>query len=165
MIKLIFLDVDGCLTDGGIYNANGGDEWKRFDVKDGFLLQQWNKMGGHASAIITGKSSQIVADRAKLLGVKYCIQGAGDKLAMARSVLALEGAELGECAAIGDDLNDLRLLGAVGLSFAPKNAVREVRGRVGVRLRRRGGGGAVREMIEEILRRNGEWEDFVARWV
>ena len=75
MIEIIFLDVDGCLSDGGIYKTTSGDEFKRFDVKDGFAIQQWNRMG-KISAIITGKSSQIVADRAKELEIKD--QGVSD---------------------------------------------------------------------------------------
>ena len=74
MIEIIFLDVDGCMSDGGLYKTNSSDEFKRFDVKDGFAIQQWNRMG-KISAIITGKSSQIVADRAKELEIKYCFQG------------------------------------------------------------------------------------------
>ena len=102
MIEIIFLDVDGCMSDGGIYKTNLSDEFKRFDVKDGFAIQQWNRMG-KISAIITGKSSQIVADRAKELEIKYCFQGVSDKLAKALEILELEGLGLQNAAAIGDE--------------------------------------------------------------
>lgn len=164
MVKLVFLDVDGCLSDGGIFNANDGEELKRFDVKDGFLLQQWNKMG-FLSAIITGKSSQIVASRAELLGVKHCFQGVGNKLEKAEQILQQEGLSWKECACIGDDLNDIKLLKQVGFSFAPSDATSEVLDVVKHRLTRRGGHGAVREMLEEILRQNGVWEEFLQRWL
>ena len=93
MIEIIFLDVDGCMSDGGLYKTNSSDEFKRFDVKDGFAIQQWNRMG-KISAIITGNSSQIVADRAKELEIKYCFQGVSDKLAKAKEILELEGLSL-----------------------------------------------------------------------
>ena len=155
MIKLVFLDVDGCLSDGGIYVGANGEIFKRFDVKDGFALQQWNVKLGGISAIITGKTSQIVETRAKELGVKYCFQGISNKLEKAREILALENLSFDECAAIGDDLNDICLLKKVKMSFVPKDASKQAKKHAKFKLSKKGGHGAVREMIELLLEKNG----------
>ncbi len=167
MIKIIFLDIDGCMSDGGLYLGNSGEEMKRFDVKDGFGVWQWNKMG-LITAIITGKTSQLVANRASELGVKYCFQGVSDKLAKAKEILQAEGLSFEEAAAIGDDYNDIKLLRAVGWAFCPNDANIRLgggsdRGLVEniYRLDADGGMGAVREMIEMLVDKNrlrGEWE-------
>ncbi len=163
MIEIIFLDVDGCLSDGGIYKGNAGEEFKRFDVKDGFALEQWNKRLGKISAIITGKTSQIVENRAKELGVKYCFQGVKDKLAKAGEILAAEGLDWENAAAIGDDLNDMRLLAKVAVSFAPSDAVSEVK--PSVRLNHAGGRGAVREALEILIERSNLKQKWLEPWL
>ncbi|WP_086247177.1 KdsC family phosphatase [Campylobacter vicugnae] len=162
MIEIIFLDVDGCMSDGGLYKTNSSDEFKRFDVKDGFAIQQWNRMG-KISAIITGKSSQIVADRAKELEIKYCFQGVSDKLAKAKEILELEGLNLENAAAIGDDLNDMRLLKNVAISFAPNDAFEALT--PDIKLSKNGGHGAVREMIEIIIDRENLRDEWIGRWL
>ncbi len=162
MIEIIFLDVDGCMSDGGLYKTNSSDEFKRFDVKDGFAIQQWNRMG-KISAIITGKNSQIVADRAKELEIKYCFQGVSDKLAKAKEILELEGLSLENAAAIGDDLNDMRLLKNVAISFAPNDAFEALT--PDIKLSKNGGYGAVREMIEIIIDRENLRDEWIGRWL
>lgn len=162
MIEIIFLDVDGCMSDGGLYKTNSSDEFKRFDVKDGFAIQQWNRMG-KISAIITGKSSQIVADRAKELEIKYCFQGVSDKFAKAKEILELEGLSLENAAAIGDDLNDMRLLKNVAISFAPNDAFEVLT--PDIKLSKNGGHGAVREMIEIIIDRENLRDEWIGRWL
>ena len=162
MIEIIFLDVDGCLSDGGIYKTDSGDEFKRFDVKDGFAIQQWNRMG-KISAIITGKNSQIVADRAKELEIKYCFQGVSDKLSKAKEILELEGLSLDNAAAIGDDYNDIKLLKSVALSFTPNDAFEALN--PDIKLTKNGGYGAVREMIEIIIDRENLRSEWVGRWL
>lgn len=164
MIEIIFLDIDGCLSDGGIYKANSGDELKRFDVKDGFGVEQWGKNLGKFSAIITGKSSKIVEARAAELGVKYCFQGVKDKLAKAREILSELNLTFENAAAIGDDLNDLRLLNAVNSGFVPSDAyllnLEPNLTKNLIRLNHAGGRGAVREMIEIIVQKcdlEAEW--------
>ncbi|MBP5778960.1 MAG: HAD-IIIA family hydrolase, partial [Campylobacter sp.] len=122
MIEIIFLDVDGCLTDGGLYHSNSGEEMKKFNVKDGFGIQEWQRCGKKV-AIITGKSSQIVANRAKELKIDIVFQGVKDKFAKATEILENLGLRFSQAAAIGDDLNDAKLLKAVGVSFKPKNAL------------------------------------------
>ncbi|ANE36197.1 3-deoxy-D-manno-octulosonate 8-phosphate phosphatase, YrbI family [Campylobacter iguaniorum] len=162
MIEIIFLDVDGCLSDGGIYKTNSGDEFKRFDVKDGFGVEQWNKMG-KLTAIITGKSSTIVEQRAKELGIKYCFQGVKDKLAKAGEILEIEGLNWENTAAIGDDFNDMRLLSKVALSFCPNDAHELVK--PSIRLSKNGGHGAVRQMIEIIIDRSNLKDEWMKRWL
>lgn len=162
MIEIIFLDVDGCLTDGGIYRTNSGDEMKKFDVKDGFALWQWNKMG-KISAIITGKTSKIVQDRANELGVKYVFQGVSDKFSKACEILKLERLDFANAAAIGDDLNDMKLLKSVAWSFKPNDAFHllEVR----TKLSKNGGKGAVREMIEMIVESENLKQEWLKPWL
>ena len=99
MIKIIFLDIDGCMSDGAIYKGNANEELKRFDVKDGFLLQQCNNLG-YISAVITGKTSQIVANRCAELNIKYCFQGVSDKLKIAKEILKKENLSFQNAAAL-----------------------------------------------------------------
>uniref|UniRef100_UPI003AF6D1D3 KdsC family phosphatase n=1 Tax=Campylobacter fetus TaxID=196 RepID=UPI003AF6D1D3 len=162
MIEIIFLDVDGCLSDGGIYKTNTGDEFKRFDVKDGFAIEQWNKLG-KISAIITGKRSLIVENRAKELGIKYCFQGVKDKLAQADQILKLEGFGWGNAAAIGDDLNDMKLLSKVAISFKPIDAHNSLQ--TDIELSKKGGYGAVREMIDILIERLNLKDEWMKRWL
>ena len=126
MIEIIFLDVDGCLSDGGLYHSNSGEEMKKFNVKDGFGIQEWQRCGKKV-AIITGKSSQIVANRAKELKIDIVFQGVKDKLAKATEILDELGLRFSQAAAIGDDLNDAKLLKAVGVSFKPNNALNSLK--------------------------------------
>ena len=113
MIEIIFLDVDGCLTDGKIiYNANG-EELKFFDVKDGYAIESWLKLGKKV-AIITGRKSAIVERRAEDLKINHVYQGVGDKFEVASEILKFEGLSFKNAAAIGDDYNDYKILDAVG---------------------------------------------------
>ncbi|KIM10577.1 MAG: 3-deoxy-D-manno-octulosonate 8-phosphate phosphatase [Sulfuricurvum sp. PC08-66] len=164
MIELIVLDVDGTMTDGGIgYTANGV-EYKTFNVKDGFAIVAWRKMGHHV-AIITGRDSPIVTHRAKELGIVHCYQDVSDKGVVLEKIMADLGLSRSAVAAIGDDINDLPMLTRVAKSFAPSDAVAEVQNRVDVVVHAKGGEGAVREMIEFLLRDQGEYDAFLERYV
>lgn len=162
MIEIIFLDVDGCLTDGGLYYTNLGDELKKFNVNDGFSIEQWNKMG-KISAIITGKSSKIVEKRAKDLKIKYIFQGVKDKFSVAEEILKKEGLGFENAAAIGDDYNDIKLLNNVKMSFKPLNAMSEVK--ADIALSKKGGDGAVREMIEIIIKKENLSDVWLEKWL
>ncbi|CZE49257.1 KdsC family phosphatase [Campylobacter geochelonis] len=162
MIDIIFLDVDGCMSDGGLYHSNSGEEMKKFNVKDGFAIEQWSKMG-KIVAIITGKKSQIVEKRGAELSIKYVFQGVKDKLEVAKEILKKEGLELSNAAAIGDDYNDMKLLNAVALSFKPANAMPLVQ--ADITLSKNGGDGAVREMIEMIIDKNDMREIWMQKWL
>lgn len=162
MIEIIFLDVDGCLSDGGLYYFNCGEEGKKFNVKDGFGIEQWLKMGKQV-AIITGKSSQIVANRAKDLKINYVYQGIKDKFAKASEILADLNLSFENAAAIGDDYNDQKLLNAVKMSFKPANAMPNLIANYTLNLR--GGDGAVREMIEKIVDLDGLHQMWLEKWL
>ncbi|RUM45687.1 MAG: 3-deoxy-D-manno-octulosonate 8-phosphate phosphatase [Hydrogenimonas sp.] len=164
MIKLLVLDVDGCLTDGRIVYSNEGDEIKAFNVKDGFAIVNWIALGRNA-AIITGRQSKIVEKRAKELGIHHLYQGVKDKLTCLQKLCDELGIGMDEVAAIGDDLNDYRLLKACGRSFAPADAMHHIMGMVDVVLSRQGGDGAVREMIELLIRQEGLEEEYLSRWI
>lgn len=162
MIEIIFLDVDGSLTDGGIYKTNSGDEFKKFDVKDGFGIQEWLRIGKKI-AIITGKSSKIVENRAKELKIPYFFQGVKDKFQKAREILELENLDFLNAAAIGDDLNDMKLLNAVKISFKPADALSSVK--ADITLSKNGGNGAVREMIEILVDRENLRDEWNKNWL
>jgi len=163
VIRLIVLDVDGCLTDGRIIYGESGEETKAFNVKDGLAIKSWMRLGGEV-AIITGRRSGIVKRRADELGILHLYQGVKDKAKRLAMLCADLGIDTAETAAVGDDLNDAGMLGLAGASFAPADASHYITARVDEVLTRRGGEGAVREMIEVLLRRNGQEEAFLALW-
>ena len=165
MIELLIFDVDGCLTDGGItYGNSDNEEYKTFNVKDGFGIVSWMKLG-KKSAIITGRSSRVVERRAKELGISYLFQDVKDKKAVLQDILKKEGLGFENVAAIGDDLNDLSLLNAVELSFAPSDAMPLVQSSVDIILFRKGGQGAVREMIECVVKKEKLEREFINLWL
>jgi 3-deoxy-D-manno-octulosonate 8-phosphate phosphatase (KDO 8-P phosphatase) len=164
VIRLLVLDVDGCLTDGKIIYTDEGDEIKTFNVKDGFAIVNWMALGRQA-AIITGRRSRIVERRAKELGIDHFYQGVKDKLAMLQELCDELGMTLDEVAVIGDDLNDYRMLKACGRSFVPADAVHQVTAVADVVLSRKGGDGAVREMIDLLIRQEGLEEEYLSRWI
>jgi len=163
VIQLIVLDVDGCLTDGKIIYSAQGDEMKAFNVKDGLAIVSWIRLG-YEVAIITGRTSDIVARRAQELGITNVFQGAKNKEAVLDELRLRLHLKWEHIAAIGDDLNDYKMLQRVGLSFTPKDGFLYLQERVHHTLHHCGGEGAVREMIEYILKENGDEDAFVALW-
>ena len=164
MIKLIVLDVDGCLTEGKIIYSSDGSETKNFNVKDGLAISSWIKMGYHV-AIITGRDSQIVQRRAKELHIEHLFQGVKDKEKVLEDLINLLGLKDYEVAAIGDDLNDLKMLNRAGRSFTPNDGVKEIKDIVDTVLSNRGGDGAVREMIDILVSENDLRDEFLALWL
>ena len=164
MIKLIVLDVDGCLSDGKLTYTSNGIESKNFNVKDGLGITTWLKLGNEV-AIITGRESEIVKRRAKELGIKYLFQGIRDKQRVLRELVDSLGLGFHELAAIGDDLNDYNMLSLVGRSFTPADGVKDVQELVQNVLCSKGGDGAVREMIEILVEENNQREAFLASWI
>lgn len=165
MIKLLVLDVDGTLTDGGITYSNNGDELKTFDVSDGLAIATWTKKLGKKAAIITGRTSLIVERRAKDLKIEHLYQGIHNKDEVLENILKDEGISWREVAAIGDDLNDFKMLKKAGLSFTPSNGSKYIKEIVNVQCEAKGGSGAVREMIEYIIKEDGIEEDFINAWL
>lgn len=162
-IRLLVLDVDGVLTDGGIVYDSAGREIKAFSVRDGFGIRLWLEAGRQA-AVITGRQSAVVAGRCRELGIATVIQGAVDKAPAFRQLLADTRLEPAAVCAMGDDLPDLPLLLASGLGAAPADADDWVRRRAHWVSSRPGGRGAVRELIEALLDAQGDWAGIVARF-
>jgi 3-deoxy-D-manno-octulosonate 8-phosphate phosphatase (KDO 8-P phosphatase) len=162
-IDWLVLDVDGVLTDGGIYYDNAGVEGKRFHVRDGSGLKIWNHVGKRA-AIITGRTSKVVEIRAAELGISPVIQGAAEKLPAFRKFLADTGCPAERVCAIGDDVPDLGVLRSSGLAVTVADACPEARAAAHFVTRAAGGAGAVREAIECILNAQGKWQPIVDRF-
>lgn len=163
MIELLVLDVDGCMTDGGIIYSNSAEESKVFNVKDGLAIATWINLGKKV-AIITGRSSKIVEIRAKELGVNFLFQGVNNKKERLDKILENENLTYENVAAIGDDLNDIGLLKCVAWSFAPQDSSHFAKDIVDTVLQTNGGRGAVREMIESIVSKENMTEDFIKQW-
>lgn len=152
-IKLFLTDVDGVLTDAGMYYSESGDELKKFNTHDGMGLQILMK-NGIKTGIITSENTKIVENRAKKLKVDFLYQGKrdGGKLSAAKEICEKEGLTLKEVAYIGDDVNCFDLLSNVGLAACPADAVATIKSIPNIKiLDTRGGEGAVREFIEYIL--------------
>ena len=164
MIKLIVLDVDGCLSDGKLIYSNDAIESKSFNVKDGLGITTWIKMGNEV-AIITGRNSKIVEKRAKELGIKHIFQGIKDKDRVLNELVDSLSLKFYEVGAIGDDLNDYNMLQKVGRSFTPNDGVKVIQDIVDTRLTTNGGDGAVREMIDTLVVENDQTDDFLAVWL
>ncbi|SFV63954.1 3-deoxy-D-manno-octulosonate 8-phosphate phosphatase [hydrothermal vent metagenome] len=163
-IELIVLDVDGTMTDSQITYTQDGDEIKSFNVKDGLAIVSWLKLGKRV-AIITGRRSHIVERRAKELRIEHFYQGCDDKLAKLQELTKILNISMDNVAAIGDDLNDYKMLKEVEISFVPSDASQYVDKIATVILTRKGGNGAVREMIEYLVKKEGLEREFLDIWV
>jgi len=158
MIELIVLDADGTLTDGKIIYSSTGDELKNFDVKDGLAIASWTKKFAKKVAIITGRTSILLEKRAKELGVTHLYQGVDNKDEILENILEKENLTWEQTAGIGDDLNDYKMLKKVGLSFSVNDAVEDIKAICDVVCKQKGGCGAVREMVEYILKYDNQKE-------
>ncbi len=161
-ISLLLVDVDGVLTDGVIAIDDRGVETKHFHVRDGTALALWRKLGRPA-AILSGRKAEAVEHRARELGIAPVIQGVGDKGEPFRGLIRDLGIEAKQVCYVGDDLADLPVLLAAGLGACPSDAAPEVREAAHLVLGTPGGRGAVREVVEVILKHQGLWDDLVAR--
>lgn len=159
-IEMLVADVDGVLTAGGIVHGSGGMEMKQFHVRDGSGLKVWHQ-AGKLSALITGRNSAAVDVRAAELGIPFVVQGAAEKLAAYRGLLERTGLPAGAVCYLGDDLPDLPPMHRCGLAAAVADACAEVRAAAHYVTRAPGGRGAVREVIELILRCQGRWQRVV----
>jgi 3-deoxy-D-manno-octulosonate 8-phosphate phosphatase (KDO 8-P phosphatase) len=156
-IRLLILDVDGVLTDGRIVYAEYGDELKFFDVQDGAGLVFWSRVG-LKSAIVTARTSRLLKRRAKELHIDFLAQGHQLKLATYQHLLKHYRLNDPQVCVIGDDLMELPMLRRAGLAVAVANAVEDVKRASHYVTRRSGGRGAVREVIDLVLRAKGLWE-------
>lgn len=161
-IRLLVFDVDGVLTDGGLYYGDGGEVMKRFDVKDGHALVM-ARLSGLRSAILTARTSAIVEARGRELGFAAIYQGRKEKGAALDALLVELAVPASACAYMGDDVNDLPALSRAGLSACPADAVPEVRQEAHFVTQSAGGRGAVRELVELCLKASGQWTAVLTR--
>lgn len=149
-IRMLVMDVDGTLTDGRIYIGAQGELMKAFDVRDGYAIAQLLPQLKILPVIITGRTSEIVAQRARELHITHLYQGVSDKLAVLKHIAGDLGISADEIAYIGDDLNDLSCIRYCGFSACPADAVDELRHVVDRVCQHSGGRGAVRELIDHL---------------
>jgi len=161
-VRLMILDVDGVLTDGRLYYGPSGEAMKAFDGRDGHGIKLLRE-GGIEVAILTARQSEIVAVRARELGVQRVLQGASDKVAGLEHLLNDTGVNALRCGYVGDDWPDLAVLARVGFAATVADAVPEVRSAVHWVSRAAGGRGAVREVAEFVLQAQGRFEMLLAR--
>lgn len=162
-IKLLVLDVDGVLTDGRLWYGNDGEELKAFHIQDGLGIKLLQRNGVDV-AIITGRTSQLVARRGAELGIKHIVQGREDKLVALRTLTSELNLSLEEIAYAGDDLPDLSAITAVGLGIAVANAMPYVAQHAAYKTVRNGGDGAVREICDLILQAQGKLETLLEQY-
>lgn len=162
-VKLILLDVDGVLTDGAVVIFGDGSETKRFHIRDGIALV-WAQRVGLRVGLLSARQSATTAQRAAQLGITLIHQGVSSKINTYDQIVGDMVLSDEEVAYMGDDIVDLAVLARAGLSAAPADAVAEVRTRVDFVSAHAGGGGAVRELVEMILRAQGQWDSLVAAY-
>ncbi len=150
--RLILLDVDGTLSDGGMYYTESGDQIKQFNVKDGMIIHRLIRRQGVMFGLISsGSTGTIMQNRAATLGIERVYFGRRPKVEVIEEWLAELGISWADIAYVGDDLNDLPAIEAAGVSACPSDAARQVREAADVVLRLGGGQGCVREFLEEVL--------------
>lgn len=159
-LRLLLFDVDGVLTDGSVLLHGDGSESKPFFIRDGQALL-WAQRAGLTVGLLSGRRSDATARRAAELGISLLVMGDNDKRAAYTQIVGAQAVKEEQVAYMGDDLPDLPVLTRVGLSAAPADAADEVQARVHWISRYPGGRGAVRELIEVILRARGRWDALV----
>lgn len=162
-IKILVLDVDGVLTDGTLIINDDGSESKFFNSLDGHGIWMWRRAGLKV-AFLSGRQSEPTKRRAEQLGIDYCIQDSYDKMPALKKVLEQAGLSAAKAAYIGDDLMDLPPIRYVGFGVAVANAVDEVKRYADYVTSKRGGSGAVREVIEYILKNTGKWQELMKKY-
>lgn len=153
-IKLLLMDCDGVLTDGKLYFSKEGEELKTFHVHDGQGIKLWHQ-SGFQSGVITARESQMLAKRAVELNLSYLVQGSKNKVVDFEDILNKSGMGASEVAYIGDDVTDLSLLRDVGFPVLVGDSPVTLRNLVHYRTNKHGGCGAVREVVDILLRFNG----------
>jgi len=150
-IKLLVLDVDGTLTDGGVYLTEKGDELKKFNTKDGLAIRFLTKQNFQVGIISASLSQQIILNRAKMLGVQHIYVGEKNKLQVLQEWMQKMQLNFSEIAYVGDDVNDFEVMQQVGLSACPSDAVDKIKSIAHYILERKGGDACVREFIDKYL--------------
>jgi len=163
-IELLVLDVDGVMTAGDVVIEETGQLINIFNVQDGSGIKYWHRCGGK-TVIISGRSSNAVPIRAKMLDIERVYQGALKKIEAYRECLDKMKIHPSKVCCVGDDLPDLPLLCNCGYPIAVANAVSEVKSRAAYVTKRAGGSGAVREVVEHLLQAKGKWIGIVEGYV
>ena len=163
-IKLLLMDCDGVLTDGRLWLLEDGDEQKGFNVRDGLGLDLWHR-AGLKSGIISGRTSTALVRRARGLQIEYLRQGSENKTKVFDELLGLAQVHENEVAFVGDDLNDIPLMLRSELAVAVADAAEETRAVAHLVTRTAGGAGAIREVIEVILKVQGRWEEVTEKYL
>ncbi len=159
-VELLCLDVDGVMTDGGICLDDNGVETKRFHVRDGTGIRVWTKLG-YQVALVTGRSGSALKHRAAELGIRHVVQASTDKAQALDGLLGELSLAPAQAAVLGDDLPDLAMMRGAGYAMAVADAVPEVRRAAAFVTTLAGGDGAVREVIEHLLREKNRWDEAV----
>jgi len=163
-IKLLLMDCDGVLTDGRLWLTEEGDDQKSFNTRDGLGLSLLHREGLR-SGIISGRNSRAVTRRAQELGIEFVRQGDPDKIEAFQQILQQAGVDENEVAFIGDDLNDIPIMQRAELAVAVADAAVETLSVAHYVTQARGGQGAVREVIELILKSQGRWSDLIDNYL
>ncbi len=163
-IKILVMDVDGVLTDNAIIINADGSESKVFSSLDGHGIRMWHR-AGLKTAFLSGRDSEPTARRARQLDIKYCIQDCHNKLHALKELAEKLGLQAEAIAFIGDDLTDLPSIRYAGFGVSVANAVDEVKQYADYVTTRPGGRGAVREVIEHILKSTGKWQELMVRYL
>lgn len=162
-IRLIVLDVDGVLTDGTLYYGPEGEAMKGFSARDGMGISL-ARLGGLKTAVLTGRRSPMVERRTAELHMDYVLQGVGDKLPRLQQLCQETGFSLSDIAYMGDDLNDVEVIRQAGLGAAPADGCQEARQAAAFIASCGGGRGAVRELVEYILKEQGRWQGLLQKY-
>jgi len=163
-IKMLITDVDGVMTDGAIMISADGTESKKFNLLDGHGIKMWHR-AGLASAFISGRDTAATTVRAEQLNITYVYQGCKKKLPAFTELLEKASLSEDQVAYIGDDLLDLPLVKRAGLGVAVAGAVSELKDAADYVTTAPGGAGAVREVIEYILKDTGKWQELIQRYM
>ncbi|WP_343605110.1 HAD-IIIA family hydrolase [Fluviicola sp.] len=150
-IKLLILDVDGVMTDGGMYYTESGDQIKKYNTKDGMAIMKAQEKGLLCGIISSAFTDKMVRNRAEVLKIGHVYVGREQKITVLKQWCETLGISLEEVAIIGDDINDLSIMREAGLRACPKDAVQEVKKEVDIVLTKNGGDGVVREFIDNFL--------------
>ncbi|MBL4716226.1 MAG: 3-deoxy-D-manno-octulosonate 8-phosphate phosphatase [Bacteroidetes bacterium] len=150
-IKFVVTDVDGTLTDGGMYITSAGEHFKRFDTRDGIAVSLLHTNSYHVGIISNSKVTGMVTERAKMLDIKHCYVGTENKLDVLKDWIKELNITFDQVAYLGDDINDKEVMEAVGLAICPNDANRSIKAISDIMLKSNGGQGCLREFIEEHL--------------
>lgn len=162
-VRAIIMDADGTLTDGGIFIDDRGTEFKRFDVRDGLGISLWHRAGGR-TGVITGRKGLALTHRMRELGIGVWEQGISNKVGAFDRIISRLGVARSECVFLGDDLPDLAVMRVAGVPVAVADSPAEIKSVAQHVTAARGGHGAVRELIETVLRAQAKWDLLVAQY-